>query len=312
MAARRRLMTRLIAALVLPIGLLAAGCAPATESPALTSTATETAAGPDATAGLIALPSGRRVYVECEGQGEPTVVFVSGGGLAADEWNALAPGSGGTPVFAQLAETNRVCAYDRPGTARVTGEPSRSEPVELPRTLTEMAEELNDAMDAAGEHGPFIVVAHSFGSPIARLYAGMHPDDIAGLVWVDAGYESFYRTFEQLIGPAGYDVPGIEYDLPTTLVEMDEQFAAHPLPAVPTTLLEHSRDRTRFPNPMSWDPSWPIADLEDAWASAQNDLAALTPRTTRVVADDSGHLIMVDEPDLLVDAIRQTIAASER
>ena len=107
---------------------------------------------------------------------------------------------------------------------------------------------------AGHENGPFVLVGHSFGSPIGRLYAGMNPDDVVGMVWVDGGHEVFYQDFENLIGPAGFNIPGVEYYLPTTVVEMVEQFAAHPVPAVPSVIIEHSRDRERFPNPMKLGP----------------------------------------------------------
>ena len=279
---------------------------PASQEPA---TATPPSKSLSDSGELITLPSGRDVYLECRGQGEPTVVFISGGGLAADEWSTLAPGSVETPVMDQMAMTNRVCAYDRPGTTRVTGESSRSTPVKLPRTLTEMSQELGDVLTAGHENGPYVVVGHSFGSPIGRLYAGMNPDDVVGMVWVDGGHEVFYQVFENLIGPAGFNIPGVEYYLPTTLDEMFEQFAAHPVPAVPSVIIEHSRDRERFPNPMKWDPSWPVAQLEDEWQKGQDQLSALVPGSSRIVADNSDHLIMVEEPALVIAAIQQVIAA---
>lgn len=137
----------------------------------------------------------------------------------------------------------------------------------------------------------------------------MNADDVVGMVWVDGGHEAFYQDFENLVGPAGYNIPGVEYDLPTTIVEMVEQFAAHPAPSVPSVIIEHSRDRDRFPNPMSWDPSWPVAQLEADWQKGQDQLSALVPGSSRMVAENSDHLIMVEEPGLVVTAIRQVIEA---
>ena len=236
------------------------------------------------------------------------MLFISGGGLAADEWSTLAPGSAQIPVMDQVASTTRVCAYDRPGTTRVTGEPGRSDPVGLPRTVVEMSQELHDVLEAAPESGPFVLVGHSFGSLIGRVYAGRYPDDVVGMVWVDGGHEVFYQSFERLVGPAGYEVPGVEYDLPTTIDDVLDEAAAHPVPTVPSAVIEHSHDRGRFPNPMGWDPAWPIGPLEDEWQRGQNALAAMVPGTTRIVAGNSDHLIMVEEPALVVAAIDGVIA----
>lgn len=258
--------------------------------------------------GLVQLDSAREVFMTCRGEGSPTVILIAGGGLAADSWSTLAPGSPDIPVMDAIAETNRVCAYDRPGTTRVTGEPSRSDPVELPRTLTELADELDAVLAAADEPGPYVLVGHSFGSAIGRLYAGLHPDAVAGMVWVDGGHEAFYEVFRDLIGPAGYDIPGVEYDLPPTIVEMREQFTAHPVPPVPSTVIEHSHDRALIPNPMGWPEQWPIGELEVAWRAAQSELVTLVPDTDHIVAERSGHLIMVEQVDLVIDSIRDVLA----
>ena len=67
-------------------------------------------------AGLVEIDGGRRLYLECRGQGTPTVVLESGGGDAADIWDFRPPGFHGTPALPAAARYTRVCAYDRPGT----------------------------------------------------------------------------------------------------------------------------------------------------------------------------------------------------
>jgi pimeloyl-ACP methyl ester carboxylesterase len=85
-------------------------------------------------AGLVDIGGGRKMYMECRGTGYPTVVFVSGGGDRAETWSKTLDSSK-QAVLPAIAQTNRVCAYDRPGTLLATGEgaedflPSRSDPV---------------------------------------------------------------------------------------------------------------------------------------------------------------------------------------
>jgi hypothetical protein len=72
-------------------------------------------------AGLVDIGGGRDMYLECRGKGAPTVVFVSGTGDRTETWSkTLDPSE--QPVLPAIAETNRVCAYDRPGTILAVGE----------------------------------------------------------------------------------------------------------------------------------------------------------------------------------------------
>ena len=93
-------------------------------------------------AGLVDIGGGREMYMECRGKGSPTVVFVSGAGDRTETWSkTLDPSK--QAVLPAIAETNRVCAYDRPGTVLARGEgaedfeTSRSDPVPQPTSRTE-------------------------------------------------------------------------------------------------------------------------------------------------------------------------------
>ena len=116
---------------------------------------------------------GRKVYIQCTGQGSPTVILISGGGIAADLWDSplgeqptVYPTITKTTranVQPEVAKTTRVCAYDRPGTTRALAEGgiSRSDPVPQPVTPSMSAADLHALLDAAGQTGPFVLAAHS-------------------------------------------------------------------------------------------------------------------------------------------------------
>src|SRR4029077_14343970 len=133
--------------------------------------------------GLVDLGDGRKMYLKCSGRGSPTVVLVGGLRASADDWsisNKSMPA-----VFSEVAKFTRVCACDRPGTP-VGEKLSRSDPVPQPTTPKDAVADLHALLSAAGEAGPYVLVGHSYGGLIVRLYASTYPKDVSGLVLVDA------------------------------------------------------------------------------------------------------------------------------
>ena len=141
-------------------------------------------------AGLVDI-GGRKIYMECQGKGSPTVVFVAGAGDRAETWSTTEDPSE-QAVLPAIAETNRVCAYDRPGTFLATGDGpqdflrSRSDPAPQPTTIQDHVDDLHALLKASGEgKRPYVVVGHSMGGAISRLYASEYPEEVSGLVLVD-------------------------------------------------------------------------------------------------------------------------------
>jgi pimeloyl-ACP methyl ester carboxylesterase len=132
--------------------------------------------------GLVDIGGGRKLYLECRGQGSPTVVLVGGLRASTEDWSMT--GTSAPAVFPAVAKFTKVCAYDRPGTP-VGENPSRSDPVPQPTTAGDAVADLHALLGAAGGSAPYVLVAHSYGGLIARLYAATYPDDVAGLVLVD-------------------------------------------------------------------------------------------------------------------------------
>src|SRR5947207_204455 len=134
-------------------------------------------------AGLVGIGGGRKMYLECRGTGSPTVVLVAGLKGSAEDWNITRKSE--PTVFAAVAGFTRVCAYDRPGTP-VGEKPSRSDPVPQPTTAREAVADLHALLRAAGEARPYVLVEDSYGGLVVRLFASTYPDDVSGLVLVDA------------------------------------------------------------------------------------------------------------------------------
>ena len=179
-------------------------------------TATPAAASPVATgnfSGLVDI-GGRKLYLECRGQGGPTVILEAGAFGRGDVWSRdnLHPVGARTMVLPGVAEFTRVCAYDRPGTLGEVNPdldpdgppffPSRSDPVPQPRTTREKVADLHALLRAADIPGPYVLVAHSAGGLVVRLYASTYPDEVVGMVLLDTTHEDVWLRFQEALTPA--------------------------------------------------------------------------------------------------------------
>ena len=164
------------------------------------------------------------------------------------------PGSDQTAVLPGVATFTRVCAYDRPGTLLPPDRRSRSDPVPMPRTAADAVDDLHALLSAAGVPGPYVLVGHSLGGIIVRLYAATYPDEVVGLVLVDASHEDQNIRFQAALGaenwtafeslqraPSGPDDdPALErMDLDASFAQLQTAAAAHPLPPLPLIVLTH-------------------------------------------------------------------------
>ena len=274
-------------------------------------------------AGLVDIGDGRRLYLECRGTGSPTVVLEAGFRTRADVWSddLIQPEAPRTMVFPGVAAFTRVCAYDRPGTATVTDDvvlPSRSDPLAMPRTAAESVHDLH-ALLAAGEvPGPYVLVGHSYGGMLMRLYASTYPDEVVGLVLVDAFSEGLedrmtpqqWAAYEELFQPvpealAGY--PDLEFtDLDLSTSQVRDAAEAMPLPSLPLVVLSRGQ-------PMAMPADLPGGltgeGLERAWTAEQQRLAALLPGARQVIAAESEHYIQLQQPELVIAAVRHVVDA---
>jgi pimeloyl-ACP methyl ester carboxylesterase len=292
-------------------------------------------------AGRIEIRGGRRLYLECRGSGRPTVVLESGLGNAADVWGGAflaANDPASDPrraVLPAVARFTRVCAYDRPGTSRLDPrtdrfKPSRSDPVAMPRTALDIARDLHallrNAPRAAGVRGPYVLAGHSVGGLTQRLYATLHPRRIAGLVLIDATPERYAALLGELLAngsltPEQYAAvtaplppPGLEnysdYErltIDASGAQMRQAQADTPLPRMPLVFL--SLPKLELP------PDWrseAVEAMERMYQAAQHALAKLVPGARQVIAPESGHYIQLDQPNLVINAIRRVVRRARR
>jgi pimeloyl-ACP methyl ester carboxylesterase len=123
-----------------------------------------------------------RLNLDCTGQGSPAVILESGSTIPALGW---------VKVQSEVAKFTRVCSYDRAGYGWSDAGPD-------PRTSLQIAIELKGLLNAAGEPGPYVMVGHSFGGFNIRVFTGQHPNDVVGMVLVDASSEDYQEGVNQL------------------------------------------------------------------------------------------------------------------
>ena len=281
------------------------------------------ASGNGDSAGLVDIGDGRKMYLKCSGRGSPTVVLAGGLRASADDWDVSDKSK--PTVFNEVGKFTRVCACDRPGTP-VGEKPSRSDPVPQPTTAKDAVADLHALLSAAGEAGPYVLVGHSYGGLIVRLYASTYPKEVSGLVLIDALSEGLQdaETREQwamqrtlIEGDVRESVavyPALErIDVDRSLRQIR---AAPPLRSIPLVVL--SADRPWGPQvpPMIAAGKLP-ADIprdfgyvtDAAQKKAQERLAKLVPNEKHVTNTNSGHEIHKEQPQLVINAIREVVEA---
>jgi len=123
--------------------------------------------------GILVDAGGHKLHMNVMGKGIPTVILENGSGDFSFIWSLVQP---------ELAKFTKVVSYDRAGYAW-------SEPGPTPRTSRQICLELHTALHNAGINSPYILVGQSFGGFLVRAFARYYPNEIAGMVLVEAVQE---------------------------------------------------------------------------------------------------------------------------
>jgi len=271
---------------------------------------------------------GYRVHLYCTGTGSPTVVIL-GAGYSFD-WGLVQP---------EVAGFTQVCAYDHSGTAWSDPGPKDSCPLRV--------NEVHAALKNAGIVGPYILVGHSLGALVARLYAGQYPDEVAGVIFVDHAFAMLSRR-PPSDGAAAPAPPPPPLTSPpggarivTMGMEVDSNFSNLPLrdrelhlwattqshnQAASTGNFDMLFDCIAQADAIIKDQSHPLGDKplvdvtagtsmlpqteeksHDKYAELQAKLLSLSANSKQLIAENSGHFVILDRPDVVIDAIRQVV-----
>jgi pimeloyl-ACP methyl ester carboxylesterase len=289
---------------------------------------------------------GYRLHIHCQGGGGPSVIMDSGNGDYGLSWALVQSG---------VAQFARACVYDRAGLGW-------SDPSPRPRTNQVMVEELHALLERAAIPKPYVLVGASLGGLNARLYAHTYPDQVAGLVLVDAVHEeqfaaeSLQKSFRQVsrimslmsrvaagfvrtgipaLKPSLLPNPGLTAALAakmpkgtleayqalrvrdskvitTSAAEMGVIMESHAairaqkitdLGAIPLVVIRHGKEQ-----PMMGSQET-ARQMEENHVRFQMELAGQSANGHLQVAEESGHAIQLEQPQIVIDAIRQVVEA---
>ena len=244
---------------------------------------------------------GYKLQIRCIGEGSPTVVFDAGLGGSSLTWVQPV----GISPFQTTGTFTRACIYDRAG----VGESERGAP---PRHSKQIVRDLHALLTNAAISPPFVLVGHSFGGHNVRLYTSQYPSEVAGMVLVDVSHEDLDARWQE-VAPAdererirtkifnmGANDEGV--DLEASSSQVRQARAASPFPPIPLVVL--SAGRPVLPRDLSSDQQ---AKLRQILHELHADLARLSPKGKQVIAERSDHFIKEDQPELVVETIREVV-----
>lgn len=241
---------------------------------------------------------GYLLHVRIMGVGKPTVVFESGLGDEIDVWKQIQP---------VLAGFTRTLAYDRAGLGGSGASPH-------PRTISFMVDDLYSLLTKVDVIPPYIFVAHSLGGLIVRMFAHRYPDLVKGLVLVDPTHEDFPRLMAELRTPEQWSTFQKQMDdlaigAPAGALAENQQWQQGIekmaevvwVPNLATTILTSIRfdEDTR--------QMGMIPEDKELWLQLHTHWLTHIPSASHIVTQKSGHYIHVEEPELVINAVREMI-----
>lgn len=242
-----------------------------------------------------------QVQAAIAGSGKYTVIFESGFGSDLRAWRKVAP---------QVAATARVLTYSRAGHGASDARPE-------PRTIAQNTAELEQLIAAARLAPPFILVGHSYGALLARSFAARHPGQVAGMVLVDPSDERFSpalrkldaaRTAEDDSKFASIVPPKFKAELALLQPVLDSGVLplAGKVPDVPVVVLTSVQQAGKAEFFLETQEA--VAIKRDLHA----DFARQFTNGWQVVTAKSGHGIQMEEPELVIDAVKKVIDAADK
>lgn len=240
---------------------------------------------------------GRRLYIKCSGETRedmPVVVMDAGMGNTSDVWSLVQP---------NVAQFTRVCSYDRAGLGKSDRAPK-------PHTSADIVSDLHDLLANAEINPPYVLIGHSLGGMNARLYSSKYANEVVGMVLVDSTHEDENDRMLALMPPEILKKAKPEDMVIRTAEDIDfnrsvaEVRAANWHHDIPLIVL--TRGSATF-NPNDYAVPSLAPKFEEIRFELQKELLRRSSRGKQIIAEKSGHNIHRDQPELVIDSIRQVL-----
>lgn len=127
--------------------------------------------------------NGKKMHVYTKGEGENTIVLLSGAGTAA-------PALDYVPLMNEMAKNNRVVVVETFGYGW-------SDTTNKERTVENIVEEIRDALNKANIEGPYILMPHSVSGIYSMYYANKYPDEIKAIIGIDCTLPQVVEYFNE-------------------------------------------------------------------------------------------------------------------
>jgi pimeloyl-ACP methyl ester carboxylesterase len=246
---------------------------------------------------LVEIGEGRSVFLHCIGAGNPTVVLESGAGSNAMQWQ---------DVQSELGRTTQTCGYDRAGIGNSVA------PLGVRDARDEIAD-LRRLLDRVRIDPPYVLVGHSYGGVLARVFAHRHPTEVGGLVLIDAmGRDG--RRRQLAIWPES-QAPEIRRELATAVMGGVDHAVADALASrvrtlndVPLAVITAGR-QDNFPRA----PARLARNLRRLWDTMQDELAELSNNSVHVITLRSNHDVpspQSGQPSVVISAVQAVVRAA--
>jgi pimeloyl-ACP methyl ester carboxylesterase len=243
---------------------------------------------------------GYQLSAHVKGSGSPVVVLESSLGSGHELWSK---------VQDSVAQFTTVCSYDRAGLGW-------SDSVSRPRTFQDSARDLHVLLQQLAVPAPYVLVGSSAGGLLGILYACAYSAEVAGLVLVDSSHPDQRTRFLTILASEDAGEPPnvreyrkslqssafLEPEWDGATICFEEARSCGTLGALPLTVITAGKP---------WNPFDPFdkrtARHDQIWRDLQLDLMRLSSHSTQRFAEQSGHMVPFEQPEIVIDAIREMV-----
>jgi len=259
--------------------------------------------------------TGRQIALVRAGSGTPTVVLETGLGAESEEWET---------VFQEVKQFTSVCRYDRANRGH-------SDLAPKPRSAQDFVADLGSLLVAAAIPRPFVLVGHSLGGLIVRLYTHQYPRHVAGLVLVDPMHEDQFERIGPLI-PAPFprepealtqlrsfwttdwrdpakNQEGV--DFPASQAQAHRIASLGDIPMIVLTSGVFLREAPPELDELARSRHM-ASHLHGLWQEMHRELMRQSSNAKQILVETSGHFIQREQPEVIVAAIRQMLGIIRR